>query len=193
MKLNIQFGPIPILMLLMAALFSGCTAMKLLESAKIKKPEVKYVNYRIGNPDLQKVPVYLNFNAHNPNEIGLKNVFVSYELYTEGNRFLKGDDIELSLAPNGDTRIEVSAEIIYKDVLIALGPVARKVWFGQKTLPVMAKVNIFGKPTVYNGAEEGGLFSFAYNTTQTVDIPIPQDQIEDAKNKAKDKLKELFH
>ena len=172
-------------------LASACTAVRLIQSTKIIKPEIKYDRYEVGNPTQKKTPVYLKFSAHNPNAIGLTNVFVSYELYAEKKRFLKGDNVALTLAPKGDTVIVVPAEIIYEDVVKVLGPLAETILRGKDTFPVEVAVKVFGTPTVYNEVEAGALFAFDFATTRSVEVPIPQDKIEHAKDKALEELKKL--
>jgi len=178
-----------IILLLVAGLASGCTAIRLINSTKLKEPEFKYVDYRPGKATVTSIPVFLKFKAINPNEIGLKNVYVSYELYTEGKRFLKGSDIEIHLAPKGETDIVIPAEVVYKDMFRALGPVATKVVMREKTIPVNVQVKIYGLPTVYNEIEEGGLFQFNMTIGKTIDVPVPHDQIDKAANTAIKKIK----
>jgi hypothetical protein len=168
---------------------SGCTALKLLTSTSLQKPEFKYVSYDMGKPELTKVMAKVNINAYNPNTIGLRNVYVSYELFTQGTRFLKGSDIELQLAPSEDTPIVIPAEIIYLDVFKAVGAVAEKVMRRNKSIPVTARIHIYGKPTIYNEVEAGDLFSFSYTKDITLDVPIPHDEIDKAVDKAADKVK----
>jgi len=52
----------------------------------------------------------------------------------------------------------------------------------------MAKVTIYGKPTVYNEVEEGAFFDFSKRYSKTIDVPIPQDQLDKLKSKVKEKL-----
>ena len=180
------------LILTVLSLLAGCTVVNLLKESRLKKPNIKYVSHELGEPTLEKVPLFLHFNAHNKNDVGLKNVFVNYELLSEGKRFLKGENIELTLVPKGDTKIIVPADIVYKDILDALGSVAEGVFSGKKTLRVLANVNVYGTPTVYSGDEEGALFSFSYSTSEVIDIPIPHNQIQNKAKESLDKLKKLF-
>lgn len=188
-----------ILLSLVVGLLASCTAVRLIQSTKIKDPTFKYVDHVVGKIKDNKTIVNLNFEANNPNEIGLKNIYLSYELFTEGKRFLKGKNIKINLAPKKTTKIVVPAEIVYKDVFRALGPVAKKILLKHKTLPIKVKVTMTGKPTVYNDVEEGALFSFNLGVNKTVDVPIPHDEIDAAVNKAAkkakkklDKLKKYF-
>jgi len=169
--------------------FTGCTAIKIIKSADLVKPTFEYVDHSLGDPTSQMVPIHLNFIAHNPNSIGLKNVFVSYELYSEGKSFLTGSDIPVFLVPNGDTDLVVTAEINYKDLFRAVGPLAKRILRGAKTVPVEAKVRVHGAPIVYNETEEGRLFSFSLSTTRVVDVPIPREKIREARGKVKKKLR----
>lgn len=173
-------------------LITGCTAKRLIESTGISKPEIKYVSYKAERPTSDHVDVTLNFNALNPNRIGLKNVFVNYELSIDGKRFLTGSDIAIILVPDGQTSIQVPAEIVYSDIIKVLGPSALGIWRGNKSIPVVANVTIFGRPTIYNEVESGTFFAFRNSITKVIDIPIPQDKIKEIKDEAKAKLKGLF-
>ena len=167
------------------AILSGCTAIKLIQSAPLIPPEVTFVEHKLGKANRHSLPVTLVLKATNKNDIGLQNVFIQYELFTEGKRFLSGQDIRLSLIPNGDTRIKVPADIIYQDVLKVLGPTAKKVLQKDETIPVLAKIRLYGKPKVYNQTESGELFSFSINTEKVIDVPIPHDQINELSNELK--------
>ena len=188
-----------ILLSLVAFLLTRCTAIRLVQSANIKDPTFKYIDNKVVKVRDNKTIVNLNFEANNPNEIGLKNIFISYELFTEGKRFLKGRNIKIHLPPNSTTKLVVPAEIVYKDMFRALGPVAEKILLKHKDIPVRVKLTIAGKPTVYNEIEEGALFSFSLGIDKTIDVPIPHDKIDKAVNKAAkkakkklDKLKKFF-
>jgi LEA14-like dessication related protein len=188
-----------ILLSLAAFLLTSCTAIRLVQSADIKDPTFKYIDNKVVKVRDNKTIVNLNFEANNPNEIGLKNIFISYELFTEGKRFLKGRNIKIHLPPNSTTKLVVPAEIVYKDVFRALGPVAEKILLKHKELPVLVKLKISGTPTVYNEIEEGAIFSFKLGMNKTIHVPIPHDKIDKAVNKAAkkakkelDKLKKFF-
>ncbi len=182
----------PLLLSFLVSTLAACTATHLILSTKLKKPEIKYVDYRAGQPTREHVTIMLHFNAHNPNTIGLTNVFVNYTLYAHGKKFLQGQDVALKLAPNGDTAIEVPATIVYADLARVIGPTARTILEGAKTLPVTADVTIYGKPTVYSEVEAGALFSFSYSTSKIIDVPIPQDKIRKEEERAKEKLRRLL-
>lgn len=156
-------------------LLLGCNPVNTLQSTKIKNPEVKYVNYQLGDANLKRITARLNFSAHNPNDIGLKNLFMNYELYIKDKHFLTGKDIELALIANADSNIAIPIEIAYADVLNVLGAAAEHIWTG-KNLPVTAKVHIHGKPSVSNRIIDEYLITpIDVVTTQSIDIPIPHN------------------
>ena len=188
-----------LLLSLVLSLLASCTAVRILKSTKLKEPTFKFVDHKIEKVRSKKTVVHLSFDAYNPNEVGLRNVYLSYELFTKEKRFLKGKNIKINLVPKGTTQVVVPAEIVYKDVFRALRPVAEKILLKHKTLPVKVKVKMHGRPTVYNKVEEGALFSFNLNLNTTIDVPIPHDEIDAAVNKAAkkakkklDKLKKFF-
>lgn len=171
------------------AVLSGCTAIRLIKSTKLSDPKIEFVQHKVGKPSGKKVIVDLELNAYNPNTIGLKNIFINYELYAENKRFLKGDNISLALSPKGDTKITVPVEIIYSDVLNAVGRVLAKTLLGTKNISILVKVTIFGEPTVYNEIEEGALFSFEYQFQKIIEVPIKDEKFKKAEKEIKIKAK----
>jgi hypothetical protein len=162
------------------ALLGGCTAVSLIQSTKIAKPDVKYSGYKLASANAKHAVVNISLTANNPNPIGLKNIFVSYELSTHGKSFLKGSDIELAFAPNGETAITIPADIIYANIFKAAGPVAARLLLGAKEIPITANVVVYGKPTVYSEVEQGALFSFSVNVKATFPVPISKESKEAA-------------
>ncbi len=168
---------------------ASCTAIKLIQQTKIVDPQIDFIDYKVGKASDKKVVVNLNFNANNPNEIGITNLFINYELYYQKKRLLKGDNIKLSLSPKADTKIIIPVEFIYQDIFRVAESFAKKLFSSAKTIPILVKVTIFGDPTIYNNKESGNLFSFETSFDQTIDVPIPRDQIKQAEFDAKKKLK----
>jgi len=178
-----------ILLFSILGLMFSCTAIKLIRSSKITEPTIKFVKHNVGKPTDKKVTINLDFDAHNPNKIGLKNIFVNYELFIENKRFMRGDNVELSLAPHGKTKIMVPVEIIYQDIFNVAGDLVTKILRRDKSIKVLAKITIFGEPTVYNEIEEGALFSFKYKTSKEIIVPIEYDKIKQAEAQVKNKIK----
>ncbi len=177
-----------ILLLLSFSILTSCTAIKLIQQTKIIDPKVDYVDAKVAKISDKKVVINLNFKAYNPNDIGLKNIFLHYELYYQEKRLLKGDNIELALSPKADTKIVVPVELIYFDIFRVADSVTKKLMSNAKTIPILVKVTVFGNPTVYSKTESGNLFSFETSFDQTIDVPIPRDQIKQAEFDAKKKL-----
>jgi LEA14-like dessication related protein len=107
-------------------ILSGCTMARLF-SAKLEKPTFTYLSYELVEVTQGQATVNFVFSAHNPNEVGLKNMLVSYELSVEGKQFLKGNDMNLDLPSKSDTEIKVPAVIVYADLLPMLGSVAERI------------------------------------------------------------------
>lgn len=171
---------------------TGCTFLRLARSEKLKKPEITYLRTVVKSVDGEKAVVDFVLNAKNPNKIGLKNVAVDYELFHEGRMFLKGDGIEVALAPAGDTEIRIPAIIAYGSVFTTAYALAQRVIAGDSTVPVRLDAVVSGKPTLYNEIEEGSLFSFTHRLSRTEQIPIPRKQLDDATDRAKERgLQEL--
>jgi LEA14-like dessication related protein len=152
---------------------SGCTAARLL-TAHFEKPTFSYTGFELVETSQSKVVVNFLFSAHNPNEAGLKNVTVSYELYVEEKKFAQGNDIPLDLNPKEDTDIKVPAAIYYNDLFPVLGSVIRRILSGQKTIPITITAVFSGKPALYSEAGKERPVSFEKRLTKTADIPLPR-------------------
>lgn len=185
-----------LLAIALSAVLSGCAFMRLARSEKLKVPEVTYLRTVIKSYDTEKATVDFVINAKNPNKIGLKNVAVDYQLFHEGRAFLKGDGIEVSLAPAGDTEIRIPAVIAYSSVFSTAYALTQRIIAGDSTVPVRLDAVVSGKPTLYNEVEQGSLFSFTKKVSRTENIPIPRKQLNDAtdaaKNRVIDSIKKRF-
>ena len=174
--------------LLFSLIISSCGYFLVL-TADIESPKVKYLDHKIKKLTKDDVEVDVNLLAHNPNSIGLKNVFVNYELYMEGKKFFKGENISLALEPKKGTKIKLPIKIMYKGIFKSLGPIYKKLIGKAKHLPVEIRAHVYGKPTVYNKYHGGKLFSFNHNEKKIIQIPIPREKMQKKFDKAKGKLK----
>ena len=167
---------------------SGCGLTKLM-TTKLEKPTFTYTQFEVVETSQTQATVNFTFSAHNPNEVGLKNVFVSYELFVEGQKLMTGNIINLDLPPKSDTMIKVPAVILYADFLPVIGSVAGRMLSGQKTIPLTVNAVFTKKPAVYDetGAEQS--FSFETKLNKTVDFPLPVDELKKAINRLKDAIK----
>ena len=181
-----------IILLVFPTLFLSCTFFRLLRTNKIKNPTFSYIKCELKEINDNRAKIEIFLSSYNPNDIGLKNISVNYELFNDDKRFLKGDGIKIALNPKDTTRIVIPAEIIYRDVFNVIGPVAEKIILGRKLIPVRIDAVIFGNPTLYNEKEEGSLFSFSLKVSRTENIPIPEDDMEKVKKAAKNILKKIF-
>ena len=142
-------------------------------TARLEKPTFTYTGSELVEASQSRAVVNFLFSAHNPNEAGLINVYVSYELSVEGNKFLTGNDIPLELQPKSDTQIKLPAVIAYRDLVPVLGSVVGRLLSGQKTLPITIDAVLSGKPAIYSEAGKDKLITFEMRLTKTSDIPLP--------------------
>jgi hypothetical protein len=180
----------PVLFVALTLGLSSCAFFSM--ARNLKQPAITYVRCDVKNVEERKADVQFVLSAYNPNTVGLKNVWVSYELFYEGKRFLKGDSIRVELPPMETTPLLIPAEIDYREVFRVAGPMAERVLLGQKTVPVRIDAVISGKPTLYNSVEESSLISFTFKISRTEQIPIPEDQINSAKKRLESSLRKMF-
>ena len=154
---------------------SGCTFTRLM-TTQSEKPTFTYTGSELVETSQSRAIVNFLFSAHNPNEAGLKNVTVSYELFFEEKKFAKGNDIHLDLNPKGDSEIKVPATIVYTDLLPVLGSIIKRILSGQKTIPITIVAVFSGKPALYGEAGKEEPVFFEKRMTRTVDIPLPQER-----------------
>lgn len=179
-------------LLLFLLLVPSCTFYRLVGSTKLKTPEFTILGCEVKKVSPRQANVDFIVSAYNPNPIGLKNIYVNYELSTERKRFMKGRDVSVELAPNSENRIIVPAEIELEDLARALGPLLERILSHQRTIPITIDAFIYGKPTVYNEFEKGSLFSFEKRVTKTVDIQLPKDEINKVKKQLLEEIRKLF-
>lgn len=154
-------------------ILSGCALTKLM-TARLEKPTFTFRGAELAEASQSRAIVNFLFSAHNPNAGGLKNVFVSYDLFVDGKKFLTGNDIPLELKPKSDTDIKVPATIAYEDLVPVLGSVVQRLLFGQKTVPVTIDAVLSGKPAIYHEAGKDRMITFEMKLTRTAEIPLPR-------------------
>lgn len=169
----------------------NCTFFKLITSAKINAPTFTFDSYKVKDVNENRTTVDFILSSYNPNKIGLKNITISYELFAENKRFLKGNDIRIDLKPEDTTRIIIPAEINYRDVYDAVGVVSKKIMQNKKSIPVRIDAVIAGDPTVYDKTEAGSLFNATLKLSKTVDVPIANLEDKAKKSVEKAAVKEL--
>jgi hypothetical protein len=153
----------------------GCAYTKLM-ATRFENPTFTYTGSELVETTQSRAVVNFLFSAHNPNKAGLKNVTCSYELLVEGKKFMTGNDIPLTLEPNGDTEIKVSATILYADLYPVLGSLVRRILSGQTTIPVTIDAFFSGKPAIYMESGKETRISFEKRMVKTADIPLGQER-----------------
>jgi LEA14-like dessication related protein len=179
-------------LVLFLLLLPSCTFYRLVGSTKLKTPEFTILGCEVRKVSARQANLDFIVSAYNPNPIGLRNIYINYELSTEGKRLMKGRDVSVELAPNSENRIIVPAEVELDDLVRALGPLLERILSHQKTVPITIDALIHGKPTVYNEYEKGSLFSFEKRVTKTVDVPLPKDEINKVKKQLLNEIRKLF-
>jgi hypothetical protein len=89
---------------------------------------------------------------------------------------MTGNDIPLTLDPQGDTEITVPATIAYADLYPVLGSIFRRILSGQKTIPITINAVFSGKPAIYSEAGIETTISFERRLIKTADIPLTQER-----------------
>jgi len=174
-RIKLSYGIIRVVIFALVLALPGCTYRKLMTTG-FEKPTFTYTGSELVETSQSGAIVNFLFTAHNPNEAGLKNVTCSFELFVEGNKFLTGNDIPLTLDPKGDTEIKVPATIAYADLYPVLGSIARRILSGQKTIPITINAVFSGKPAIYNETGKETPISFERRLIRTADIPLTQER-----------------
>ena len=169
MKFTCRFILLTLAALILA--LSGCTYTKLI-TTRFENPTFTFKGSELVETSRSGAVVNFLFIAHNPNKAGLKNVTCSYELFVEGKKFMTGNDVPLSLAPNGDTEVKVPATIDYADLSPILGSVVRRILSGQKTIPITIEALFSGKPAIYSESGKETPISFERRLVKTAEIPL---------------------
>ena len=150
----------------------GCLAAKLM-TTRFEKPTFTYKGAELVEASQSRAVVNFLFFARNPNEAGLKDATCSYELFVEGKKFLKGNDLPVALNPKGDTEITDPAVIDYADLCPVMKSIARRIRSGRKTIPRTIDAVFSGKPAIYSEEGKDKPIFFEMRLVKTADIPLP--------------------
>jgi hypothetical protein len=158
---------------------SSCALLGQLRN--LKAPTFDYQTFHVREVPPRHTDVDFVFACYNPNQIGISNVSLSYELFVENKRFLLGKDIKVNLKARDTTHITVPTEVVYADVVRAAGTVAEKIALDKKSIPVRIDAVL----------RYDNVIHFSLKVSQTVDVPLAgvEDQI---KNGAKSAIKKLL-
>ena len=167
---------------------AGCTAYKLSHSTKFEEPKIEFSRYCIKRVTDRQAEVDFIVLAENPNHVGIKGISADYELYLDDSRFAAGKAADVELPPGRETAITVPMVVVYKELLNTIGPAIERLLSNQKSMPITVKAKIYGNPRLYSDTEEGSLPRFEKRITRTIDIPLPEDE----SNKARDRLEEAI-
>lgn len=159
---------------------SGCTAFDILNSYSFEEPTFKYKKYKVGEAKDKYLPIDVEVEAFNPNDVGIAGTLIQCELFYKGRRFLMSDDIHLDLVPNSKSKIIVPLKLHYKNVLKTGGKIAEKILSGRRDIKFKAKVTLKGSPTIYDANREGRIFPFNVSVLKTIKVKIPRDKIENS-------------
>jgi hypothetical protein len=162
---------VPLILLVL----TGCTAARLL-TTRFEKPVFTYAGTELISTSQREAVVNFLFSAHNPNNAGLKNASVSYELSVEGKRFLTGTNIPFDLIPNSDTIITIPATIVYRDLSPVMGSVVERILSGKKSIPISIEAVFSGKPAIFTEEGSEKSISFEMRLMKTAEIPLVRDR-----------------
>jgi LEA14-like dessication related protein len=171
---------------------AGCTAYKLLHSTKLEPPKIEFYEYRIKQVTDEQAEVDFIVRAENPNPIGINGVSADYELFIEESRFAAGKAVEAELPPGSETTLTVPVVVVYEELLNAIGPAIERLLSNQKSMPITVKVRVYGNPRLYSDTQEGFLPPFEKRITRTIDIPLPEDEINQTRDRLEKAIRRLF-
>ncbi len=171
---------------------TGCTAYKLLHSTKFEQPKIEFSGYRIKRVTVRQAEVDFVVLAENPNPVGIKGVSADYELYIDDSRFAAGEAVDVELPPGKQTTVTVSVVVVYEELLNAIGPAIERFLSNQKSMPITVKAKIYGIPRLYSDTEEGPLPPLEKRMTETIDIPLPEDEINNARDRLERAIRSVF-
>jgi LEA14-like dessication related protein len=154
---------------------SGCTTLKL-ATTHFEKPTFTYVKSELVETTRSQAIVNFIFIAHNPNEAGLKNVSVSYELYVEERKLMNGTDLQIDLNPHGDTEVKVPATLLYSDLTPVLGSIVERILLGKKTIPITINAVFSGKPAIYTVNSKDEPITFELRMTKKAEVPLMRER-----------------
>lgn len=173
-------------------LTGGCTAYKLLHSARIEEPKFEFSGCVIKRVTDRQTEVDCIILAKNPNSVGIKGLSADYELYMDDSRFATGKAVDVELPPVGQIAVTVPVVVVYRELLRAIGPAMERFLSNQKSMPITVKARVYGNPKLYSDTEEGSLLPFEKRVTKTIEVPLPEDEIEKAKNRIEQSIRALF-
>ncbi len=176
----------------LAALPAGCTAYKLLHSTKFEAPRIEFYGYVVKRATPKEAEVDFIVLANNPNPVGIKGVSADYELYLDDYRFAAGEAVDVELPPGRETAVTVPVVVVYKELLNVIGPAIERFLSDQNSMPITVKARVYGNPRVYNDTEEGFVPPFQKRITETINVPLPRDEINDAGDRLEKALRRLF-
>lgn len=171
---------------------AGCTDYKLLHSTKFEKPKIEFSGYAIKRVTERQAEVDFIVLAENPNSVGIKGVSADYELYLDDSRFAKGKAVDVELPPGRQTSVRVPVVVVYGELLNAVGPAIKRILSNQKSMPITVKAKVYGNPRLYSDTEEGSFLPFEKRITETIHIPLPEDEIKKARDRLEESIRSLF-
>jgi hypothetical protein len=59
-------------------------------------------------------------------------------------------------------------------------------------MPITVKVRVYGNPRLYSDTQEGLLPPFEKRITRTIDIPLPEDEIDQTRDRLEKAIRRLF-
>lgn len=156
----------------------SCSSAQIKKYTKIKKPEIKYQKYKIISATDKQVKLNVYFNANNPNDIGIDSFFMNYELFVNNKSFVKGLKVKLQLIPKGKTVIILPINIRYKNLKSSIRSVAKLIVKGERSVPIAADIEIFGKFKVMTVIEK----DYRFHKNIMMNIPLPRQSMKDVKS-----------
>ncbi|MFD2180424.1 LEA type 2 family protein [Veronia pacifica] len=164
-------------------LTTGCSSINnalnsaVVASLDLKEPTAEYKSFNIRSVTAKKIALDVILEANNPNNVGLKNLFVDLDVSIEGKRLLKSVNSEIALNASGKSDIRLPIEIVYEELFNSAGAIAGNILRNDSSIPVQLKYRLHGKPTMKDHPISLIPLSVDQESEKTISIPLPEDKV----------------
>jgi len=171
---------------------SGCSVLKMLEHGTMQEPELTYQDYEITDLGLDKVALRLIFKASNPNEHDIDTFFTDYELFIHEKSVVKGENLKVSLIPQGESIMAIPIELEYDNLFATAGTLATLMQQGKKEVESRVNIRIHGEFYIHQMFGKRYVKPYSYSVNVNTDIPLPEVTVDIVKDAVKDSVNDLF-
>lgn len=113
-----KFILIFIICLIASTIFlSACSVFQGFVSENVKEPKVDFVGAKLSGLSLDAVDLLFDLKIENPNRVGVKLAGLDYDLFLDGNSFVKGNqDKGIEIPSAGAETIQLPVSLRFSDI-----------------------------------------------------------------------------